>query len=224
MRHFVIGDVHGCFSTLMALLKQLPVKKRDVIVFLGDYIDRGPRSFEVLALLQTMKKGTIFLKGNHEEFYLINFKNPADDKLERQEDLSLWLSNGGAQTALSFHNANIPLDTFVSFVGDLPLYYETEKFICVHAGINGTIEKTTEDIFLWERSFSNDTQKLLICGHTPWKITDIENQSDLLKEGKTNIIHVENGVFVKNQEMYGNLNAYCPELNQFWFQPNIEES
>ena len=68
---FAIGDIHGCYDQLLALMKKIPIDfKRDTLVFMGDYIDRGAKSVEVIDFLVKLKKrvpGIIFLKGNHED-------------------------------------------------------------------------------------------------------------------------------------------------------------
>lgn len=73
-RLFAIGDIHGCHGKLVALLNRLPLdRQRDILIFLGDYLNRGPDSRKVLDLLVKVKKEmpqTIFLKGNHEQALL----------------------------------------------------------------------------------------------------------------------------------------------------------
>ena len=68
---FAIGDIHGCYDQLLALMVKIPINfKRDTLVFMGDYIDRGPQSVEVVDYLIKLEKrvpGIIFLKGNHED-------------------------------------------------------------------------------------------------------------------------------------------------------------
>ena len=97
-RRFVIGDVHGCFNTLTNLLFNiLNININDEIYFLGDYIDRGPRSKEVLDLLLSLleKEYHIFpISGNHETLMLNYNLSPANEQL--------WLVNGGKFTWRSF--------------------------------------------------------------------------------------------------------------------------
>jgi serine/threonine protein phosphatase 1 len=93
---FAVGDIHGCFVHLQDLLGKIPIGKNDILLFLGDYIDRGPDSYEVVETLCRLKKGSakvICLKGNHEQMYL--------DYLEGK-DRDLFLSNGGRQTLRSY--------------------------------------------------------------------------------------------------------------------------
>ena len=74
MKCYVIGDVHGCLPELASLVESLPLERGDTVVFLGDYIDRGPDSKGVIDyLLELRKRGeqtTVFLRGNHEDMML----------------------------------------------------------------------------------------------------------------------------------------------------------
>ena len=68
---FAIGDIHGTADKLRALMEKIPIDySSDILVFIGDYIDRGPSSFEVVDYLVELKKeypDIVFLKGNHED-------------------------------------------------------------------------------------------------------------------------------------------------------------
>ena len=85
---FVVGDIHGCFDKLRALMEKIPIDfKRNQLIFIGDYIDRGSRSLEVVDYLIELKKrlpGTIFLKGNHEDM-LENYLDGSFSKMIGQD-------------------------------------------------------------------------------------------------------------------------------------------
>ncbi|MGD9073127.1 MAG: metallophosphoesterase family protein, partial [Desulfobacterales bacterium] len=70
-RIYAVGDIHGCYDKLLVLMGKIDIDfESDTLVFLGDYIDRGPQSYEVVAYLADLKQryaNTFFLKGNHEE-------------------------------------------------------------------------------------------------------------------------------------------------------------
>ena len=94
---FAVGDIHGCFDKLKALLDKIPFDpQRDTIVFLGDYVDRGPSSYEVVEFLIELKKNcenAVFLKGNHEEmleaclFVRIDRAHDSGNAGDREADL-----------------------------------------------------------------------------------------------------------------------------------------
>ncbi len=173
---FAIGDIHGCYDQLKTLVEKIPIDfSRDTLLFIGDYIDRGPQSAEVVDYLINLKKRVpevIFLKGNHEDML---------DKFLSGDDRFTYLLNGGQQTLDSYLKRPAQPDHFpippdhLEFFKSLRLYYETKEFIFVHAGLRPrTPLKTqnTEDL-LWIRdnfiSTKYDFGKRVIFGHTPLK-------------------------------------------------------
>jgi serine/threonine protein phosphatase 1 len=173
-RTFAIGDVHGCFDKLEALMGKIPINLyRDQLVFIGDYIDRGPYSFEVVDYLVELKKrypGIVFLKGNHEDML---------EKYLNGTDRFSYLMNGGQRTLDGYlhrtrqvSQSAIPQD-HLDFYNSLVMYYETEDYIFVHAGLRNGIplEKQSAEDLLWIREkfiYSNyDFGKQVVFGHTP---------------------------------------------------------
>jgi serine/threonine protein phosphatase 1 len=90
---FIIGDVHGHFQTFKALLNKLPENSN--ILMLGDLIDRGPNSREVINLIKSNSNINTLL-GNH-EFLLINY-------LDNKDPYGNFIYNGGAKTLDSYLN------------------------------------------------------------------------------------------------------------------------
>lgn len=168
-----IGDVHGCARSLEALLKALAPNADDHLIFVGDYIDRGPDSKGVIDVLLELRKSyhCTFLRGNHEALIL--------DYLDRGE-FELWRMNGGIETLESYRTEagkiEIP-ESHIQFLRETALYLETDDFFFVHAGIrpNMTVAenvlKSDENTFLWERSHLDvddlQWEKTVVCGHTP---------------------------------------------------------
>jgi serine/threonine protein phosphatase 1 len=172
---YVIGDVHGMLYKLEKLLDKIPFRQnRDTIVFLGDYVDRGPHSKGVLDLiLSLIDQGLhiICLRGNHELMWL-NFM--------RNKDPHMFLCNGGYTTLLSYQESpgrqkdvTVPGRHMALLQGMLP-YYEMEDFILVHAGLRPDIPlaQQTEDDLYWIRDeficSDYDFGKTLVFGHTPF--------------------------------------------------------
>ena len=96
MSTLAIGDVHGCHTALASLLEVVGPTSADCLVFLGDYIDRGPASRSVMDLLISQSKlhSCVFLRGNHEVMVL----EARDDALKA----NLWQSYGGLETLYSY--------------------------------------------------------------------------------------------------------------------------
>ena len=171
---FAIGDIHGSFDQLKELIQKIPIDfVDDTLVFIGDYIDRGPDSVEVIDYLLELKHrhpGIIFLKGNHEDML---------EKFLDGTDRFTYLLNGGQETLDSYLRAfksagafPIPSD-HMAFFKSLRLYYETEAYIFVHAGLRPKVplaSQETEDL-LWIRDKFIYSRyhfgKTVIFGHTP---------------------------------------------------------
>ena len=173
---FAIGDIHGCYDRLETLMDKIPIDlSRDILVFIGDYIDRGPNSVEVVEYLMKLKKRVpevIFLKGNHEDML---------DKFITGADRFTYLLNGGQQTLDSYLTKPVQSDFYpippdhMDFFKSLRLFYETEEFIFVHAGLRPRVplESQKPQDMLWIRdkfiSTKHDYGKRVIFGHTPLK-------------------------------------------------------
>lgn len=168
-----IGDIHGCLKTFDRLWEQLQLSTDDHVVFIGDYVDRGPRSRGVIDRMLELKEThqCVFLRGNHEKFMMDYLQNGS---------INLWNQNGGLATLRSYggghRGAQIP-DEHATFVRETELFYETDEFFFVHAGLKPrlSVEKNKqrfgEDVFLWERSHMEAStlkwEKTVVCGHTP---------------------------------------------------------
>ena len=199
---FAIGDIHGCYDRLKNLMEKIPVEfERDTLVFMGDYIDRGPKSIEVidyLIQLKTRVPEVVFLKGNHEDM-LINFVNGTDR--------FTYLLNGGQKTldgylAKPVESEFYPIpDDHLEFYTSLKLFHETEEFIFVHAGFRPQVPLDSQSAtdMLWIRdkflTTKYDFGKRVIFGHTPFRQPLVE----------TNKIGIDTGA------VYGNT-LTCVEL------------
>ncbi len=168
-RIFAVGDIHGCDRLLQILLKKLPINWGvDRLIFLGDYVDRGDGVKEVIDILLDLKKrypdSVIFLKGNHEVMFL-NFLRGIDKKS--------YFVLGGNCTIRSYGGVDAIPRRHLAFFKSLDLYYDTEDYFFVHAGLRPGIPITQqiEDDFLWIRSrfFKSDYDwgKTIVFGHTP---------------------------------------------------------
>ncbi len=170
-RLLAVGDIHGCLGLLQQLMQEVAPCSNDQVVFLGDYIDRGPDSRGVIDYLLDFRKRwpkTIFLKGNHEAM-LLNF-------LDGHERLR-YLLNGGETTLYGYRKRGkleIPQD-HLQFFRDLRLYFETEHYLFAHAGLRPGVSPPNqqEDDLLWIREdfLKSDYRwgKTIVFGHTPMR-------------------------------------------------------
>jgi serine/threonine protein phosphatase 1 len=172
---FAIGDIHGCISQLDKLLAQLDIDAgEDTLLFIGDYIDRGPNPKGVIDSILDIRKSignVVCLSGNHEDMFL----NYCLDG--RDEDL--YMSNGGMRTLASYgfmregtEELILP-DSHREFFTTLRTYYETDDYIFVHAGLRPGVplDRQDREDLLWIRfefiSSPYDFGKTVVYGHTP---------------------------------------------------------
>ncbi len=164
---FAIGDIHGCVGPLKRMLSRVEAYAPEgTIVFLGDYVDRGPDSKGVIDMLMEAAPAGwrwIALKGNHEDMMV--------GACDGTRDESWWLKNGGIETRMSF-GGDIPSDC-LDWARALPLYYQDEHRIFVHGGVREGVyfEEQSPDDFMWTRfapGYSSEYWgKHLVHGHTP---------------------------------------------------------
>ncbi|MEF3168615.1 MAG: serine/threonine protein phosphatase [Deltaproteobacteria bacterium] len=171
-RIIAVGDIHGCRLELERLLGMIPFDpSRDLLVLLGDYIDRGPEPrgvLEILSGLVDLHPGHVrCLMGNHEWMFLRYLEG---------KDTNLYLLNGGETTIADYFiqgkGVSIP-DRHKKFLDSLEFFLETESYIFVHAGLRPGVplaDQTLDDL-LWIRdefiSSSYDWGKRVVFAHTP---------------------------------------------------------
>ncbi|WP_052444743.1 metallophosphoesterase family protein [Flammeovirga sp. OC4] len=192
-RLFAIGDIHGCLDPLKELIeKHIQLTKGDRLILLGDYIDRGSQSKQVVDYIIELQKNNydiIPLMGNHEALLLDSINN---------EDLQYkWLNNGGNKTLKSFQvesAKDIPLQ-YINFFNSLPYFYHFKNFIFVHAGFNDSHKNPFQDKYsmLWksQKAYSNPllSKKIIIHGHQPISIERCKKQI----ENNNQVINIDTG-------------------------------
>jgi serine/threonine protein phosphatase 1 len=175
-RTIAIGDIHGCANALEALLDAIRPAPEDLVVTLGDHIDRGPDSRGVVERLIQLAgySQLVSLQGNHEEM----FANALRDRAA----IRTWLECGGADTLRSYGwtlgTGRFLADWFPSphlaFLKSCRPYYETETHVFVHAGIVPDLPLDGQpDLALrWRVTYSataaaHCSGKVTVAGHTP---------------------------------------------------------
>lgn len=196
---YAIGDIHGesdkldLLHSMIRADAQQRAATRKVVVYLGDYVDRGPDSAGVVErLTDDALPGfeTVFLKGNHEEF-MLHF-------LETGDSSSGWFHNGGLDTLESYEvevrghslwrpdsgelrdtlDEKLP-DRHRRFLDGLDLYHIEGDYLFVHAGIRPgrALEDQTAADMLWIRNRFLDSDEdhgfMVVHGHTPRDIPEI---------------------------------------------------
>lgn len=187
MSIYAIGDIHGEREKLEELLSCLPLDTEDELVFLGDYIDRGPDSRGVVDDLIALAKNQKchFLIGNHESMFL-DFLGWTD---ERYFGGDAFLANGGAYTLRSYGYFDLPdaqrsqfrlPPEHEDFYLRLQLHHHEGQYVFVHAGLDanevahedvaGALRQTPPKELLWNRTSCDLPHGLgvtMVYGHTP---------------------------------------------------------
>lgn len=211
---YAVGDIHGRLDLLTQLMDKITTHAknrgatRTYLVFLGDYIDRGPDTKGVIDFLSSgLPAGfeTIFLKGNHEQL-MSGF-------LDQPEHGLSWAMNGGIQTILSY---GVPLatetpdvtrlrsireqlvdglpDAHTNFLENLNLSVEIGDYFFTHAGIRPGVacDEQVENDLLWIRDdfllSKSEHEKIIVHGHTPTKDVQL----------RKNRIGIDTGAFATN--------------------------
>jgi serine/threonine protein phosphatase 1 len=192
MLTIVIGDIHGMTAKLENLLGQIDMwcaenakAERRQLIFLGDYIDRGPDSRQVLQIVQRLQaEGAICLQGNHEELML--------RATESERDLTNFLANGGDATIASLRTP-AAFRQAQEWARTLPTRHEDELRYYVHAGIRPRVplDQQTDETKLWIRdSFlrhKGPFPKYVVHGHTPTLYFDPQQTTPDVRDNRCNV-------------------------------------
>jgi serine/threonine protein phosphatase 1 len=166
-RRIVIGDVHGHYEGLMTLMEAIAPGSDDQVYFLGDLIDRGPKSAQVIDFVKNNNYACLL--GNHEQMLLSILTGSQTSSSAMQA----WLYGGGKATIASYEDAHIP-DEHLDWLKTLPLYIDLGDIWLTHAGLDPelSLAEQTAEQFCWIRDeFHSISQpyfcdKLIIIGHT----------------------------------------------------------
>ncbi len=206
-RLFAVGDIHGCFDSFRALLEQkIKIRKTDKIVILGDFIDRGPQSKDVVDFiidLQYQGFNILPLMGNHEAMLL-------ESGISHHHS-ARWTQNGGYETLKSFGISSIHKieSKYIDFFNGLSYHFAHEGYLFVHAGFNDELADPFEDKhhMLWKcresylHPFFNC--KTIIHGHSA--IKEMSCIQKVKEKGK--VLNIDTGCYYKENDGYGKLTA-----------------
>lgn len=219
---WAIGDVHGHNLTLQELLSQIKLGKEDKVIFVGDLIDSGPRSAQVI---ETVRSDSRFhsIRGNHEQMMIdsvvdLNSGRPG-------MTTTTWLMNGGMNTMDSFdrvygEDGDEKLREVCQWFTSLPLEIILDRHRIVHAGYDPLVEMDSqkEGAMLWfrEQFFDHpkalDTKKQIVFGHTPTqKIAHLGGKEGevlfsplKMSDGRSSWVALDTGI----KKVNGRLSAY----------------
>ncbi len=206
-RLFAIGDIHGCYKAFRELVDQkIKIKKSDKIILLGDYIDRGTQSKEVVDyIIELQNNGfdIVPLLGNHEAMLV--------DAFDKDERLLIWIQNGGSETLRSFGISYLKdlAPRYLEFFNKLPYYFEFEEYLFVHAGFNDEVNNPFEDKYhmIWKcrEKYNHPSliDKTIVHGHRPIHVT-LCNENVL---SRNKVINLDTGCVYADSDGFGSLSA-----------------
>lgn len=185
-RRIIIGDVHGHYDGLMVLLEAIAPAKDEMVYFLGDLIDRGPKSSQVVEFVKNSPYQCIL--GNHEQMMIEALSDIHGERGAWQG----WFYSGGWETVESYRDTGIMPNDDLEWMRSLPLYLDLGDVWLVHAGVNPKlpIKKQTYHDFCWIRKEFHSLEKpyfsdkLIITGHTiTFTFDNVEPGELVLGEG-----------------------------------------
>ncbi len=218
----VIGDVHGCFYTLQSLVESIKQKYPDIAIYcVGDLVDRGNHSYEVLEYVISEK--IIFTPGNHDYMFYSFIREPGSLMGNS------WKYNGAETTLQSYLNKSEKIAEHLDYIFSAPLFINHDDCFISHAGISiyikdklpddylnkqEELEKILkEDLFdqnsvIWTRSELMNIGKLQIVGHT--------HRKDIYLDESANALYIDTTA-------YGNNKLTCVIIDKNNLVETIEE-
>ena len=209
----------------------------DTLYFLGDYIDRGPQSKEVIDYIRALQVSDIYvvaLMGNHEESMI---QSILEARSQKKKWLGLfkkglytrnaWYNFGGEETMKSFgvDDPTLIPDEYFEWLNGLHNYAIEEKYLLSHAGFNFNTENIFDDTdsMRWIRDFTVDLQKTggkkVIHGHVP---VHLEVIRESISNPRFNFIDLDNGCVFRNRPGMGNLIGFELNTAELIIQKNID--
>jgi serine/threonine protein phosphatase 1 len=225
MRQFVIGDVHGCNVSLLALFKKIDLKIDDELYFIGDYIDRGKDSkgvFDTIFTLLDAGQKVVCLQGNHEAMLLGALSS-------NQQYQHMWRNQGAKQTLKSFNifdMYDMP-SNYLDFMEAMPLVVEVDDYILVHGGLDfrQSDPLNPDEQMMWLRNWYEKIdyewlgKRIVIHGHTPQSSEKTTQQLANLE--RDCVLNIDCGC-VLNERIHHHLACFELRSKQLYCQPNVE--
>jgi serine/threonine protein phosphatase 1 len=201
----VIGDIHGCFFTLKNLVEKIITRYPNIQIYcVGDLVDRGNYSFEVVEFIKSQNIHCVI--GNHDYMFYSNMRDPFSIMAKS------WNYNGAETTLVSYKEKLNEMDEHLDFIISMPLFFNLDDCFISHAGIPKIIkdklpenilkddEKLKEilnnDLFnqnsiIWTRSDLLNIGKLQIVGHT--------HRKEIYFDEKANALYIDTTSYGNNK-------------------------
>lgn len=201
----VIGDIHGCFFTLVELYNKIRNKYKNIPIYsVGDLIDRGNYSYEVLKFF--IEEKINFTPGNHDYMFYHFFKEPSSVFAKS------WVFNGNESTLVSYEDHDDEIFDHIDYIKKAPLFFNIDDCFITHAGISSSYLYELPDNFrnnlsileqyirrdfknesgvLWTRDDLLNLGKLQIVGHSKHQEVTLDEDA--------NALYIDTGACVGNK-------------------------
>ncbi|SEA31441.1 metallophosphoesterase [Selenomonas ruminantium] len=216
-RLLVFGDIHGKWERFLNVYQKVGFNpEHDLMVFLGDYLDRGENPVPVMewVLEHFGSKNMIFLRGNHEQMFYEALRDESlkdglvDFRIESPK--YLWGDNGGKETYRAMEETGRLKElttTWMRLIEKMPLYAEVEaeghKYWFVHADCNPEqpLENQRAKTLLWSRNLAkypslHQGEQIIVLGHTPVQALRLGSKPCWLSQGR--LVLMDTGSFLEN--------------------------
>ncbi len=178
-----ISDIHGEYEKLCAVINNISPQRDDTIVFMGDYIDRGAKSKEVVDKLIELGDvcNCVYLIGSH-EYAMLHAKS------SEYYNYLFW-NYGGDATAKSYGNFDNIMKIHGDFFNNLKFYYIQDNYLFIHAGIRIGVpleEQSEEDMVYIRTEFYKNKHHLpykIIFGHTEFDTPQVQDDKICIDTG-----------------------------------------
>lgn len=206
MSNYICTDIHGQYELYLKMLNDINFSDNDTLYILGDIIDRGPNSIDLLLdIINT--KNIICLLGNHELMMWDYFKyNPQFNEFPNRNRPMIWTlsGNGGQKTLSQFEKLNEDeKNNIFNFIENLYLQYElninNKKILLSHSDF--IYDKSS---VLWKERSSQEVFD--IVWRSPWRFTEYQSKEKYQKDGRLHIIgHVPTSYVLELENEYHEL-------------------
>ena len=212
-RIIAVGDIHGMGDRFDSLYRKMDYRpEEDFLIFLGDYIDRGPDSVRMLDWMMehTRSDDVVALRGNHEQM-MIDFMDEGGSQYA-------WLLNSGLSTLQALRKS-FRWHKYIDFVRSLPCSYQLEAggktYFFAHAGVNPQkpLSEQSDDDLLWVREEyykHYQGEAVVVSGHTPVQLI---TEGETVPISKENMIMLDTGSFIRDG---GHISAIDVQTREFW--------
>jgi len=236
MKHCIVGDVHGEYKALLNLLAKTPIESQ--LVFVGDLIDRGSQSANVVKFVREHHLPCV--RGNHEEM-MIEYGSKFIYSIENNEKIeqdNLWLQHGGIETLLSYDLISmrgkelIPHPFIKEFLFQFKSDIEWMKGLPLYIELIDARHKSSKLVVVSHSSIAsvwhlrnNPEHEKVFSENVLWsRVKPMDNVNIFNIFGHTprkytidiadHYVNVDTGCYIKRKKGYGLLSAYCVETEE----------